>query len=199
MFLVLTGVREQSNSVDEECKLTTPVQTDCFDFQFRVRASVTPLVVNCPSFDDTFSSKLLPALEDAMTKGIIPVKALVFTNPHNPLAQCYSRTVLEDCLRFCEQRNLHFISDEVYAMSTIEPDTSSKNLSPFVSILSCDSASVGCSPRRVHAIWSISMEFGSSGIRLVCAHSPPTFWLSRAELISLARSRAARCPSTTRK
>lgn len=122
LFLALTGVRKLSNSVDEECKLTTAVQTDGFDFQFRVRASVTPLVVNCPSFDDTFSSKLLPALEDSIAKATIPVKALVFTNPHNSLGQCYSRTVHEDCLRFCEQRNLHFISDEVYAMSTIEPE-----------------------------------------------------------------------------
>ncbi|OQE22438.1 hypothetical protein PENSTE_c010G05181 [Penicillium steckii] len=146
-----------------------------FDFQFRVRASVTPIVVNCPSFDDTFSSKLLPALEDSIANATIPVKALVFTNPHNPLGQCYPRAVLEDCLLFCEQRNLHFISDEVYAMSTIEPNMSSKELSPFVSILSCDPVSVGCSPRRIHAIWSISKDFGSSGIRLGCTvsqHNP---------------------------
>lgn len=132
---------------------------------------MTPLVVNCPSFDETFSSKLLPALEDALAKATVPVKALVFTNPHNPLAQCYPRTVLEDCLRFCEQHNLHFISDEVYALSTIEPGMSGQGLSPFVSILSCDPTSIGCSPSRVHAIWSISKDFGSSGVRLVCAYS----------------------------
>jgi aspartate/methionine/tyrosine aminotransferase len=194
LFLVPTGVRELSNLFDQECALTTPVRTDGFDFQFRVRASVTPLVVNCPSFDETFSSKLLPELEDAVANATIPVKALVFTNPHNPLAQCYPRTVLEDCLRFCEQRNLHFISDEVYAMSTIEPDMSSKSLSPFVSILSCDPASIGCSPRRVHAIWSISKDFGSSGIRLVCS-----FWSSHTNSVGLTRSRAARCLNTTRR
>lgn len=157
---------------------------------------MTPIVVNCPSFDDTFSSKLLPALEDSIANATIPVKALVFTNPHNPLGQCYPRAVLEDCLLFCEQRNLHFISDEVYAMSTIEPNMSSKELSPFVSILSCDPVSVGCSPRRIHAIWSISKDFGSSGIRLVCSHSPPHFLII---LRSLTRSRAVRCPNTTRK
>ncbi|KAF3396055.1 1-aminocyclopropane-1-carboxylate synthase 6 [Penicillium rolfsii] len=146
-----------------------------FDFQFRVRASVTPLVVNCPSLDETFSSNLLPALEDAVRKATIPVKALVFTNPHNPLAQCYPRKVLQDCLRFCEQQNLHFISDEVYAMSTIEPGMNRQGLSPFVSILSCDPASTACSPSRVHAIWSISKDFGSSGVRLGCTvsqHNP---------------------------
>lgn len=183
-----------SNLFDQKYALTTAVRTDGFDFQFRVRASVTPLVVNCPSFEETFSSALLPALENAVANATIPVKALVFTNPHNPLAQCYPRTVLEDCLRFCEQQNLHFISDEVYAMSTIEPDMSSKGLPPFVSILSCDAASIGCSPRRVHAIWSISKDFGSSGIRLVCS-----FWSSPTISVGLTRSRAVRCLNTTQR
>ncbi|QYS97979.1 hypothetical protein H0G86_005180 [Trichoderma simmonsii] len=141
-----------------------------FDFQFRVRASVIPVLVNCRSFGTALSSKLLQGLKKAIDESKVPIRGLVMTNPNNPFGQCYPREVLEECLRFCEQHNIHYISDEVYAMSTFEsPD--SKDLPPFTSVLSMDLATVGCSPSRVHVIWSISKDFGSSGIRLGCTIS----------------------------
>jgi aspartate/methionine/tyrosine aminotransferase len=140
--------------------------SDGFDFQFRVRASVTPLPVNCSSFARTFSLDLLVALDEAIENATSPVKALVLTNPHNPFAQCYPRAVIEACLQFCERHDLHLISDEVYALSIFD-SADSKGLPPFVSALSLEPASLDCAPHRVHVIWSISKDFGSSGIRLV--------------------------------
>ncbi len=69
------------------------------------------------------------------------------TNPHNPFARCYPLRVLEECLRFCERRGLHYVSDEVYALSRVgrapPPDgveksgTTSIHTAPaFMSILS---------------------------------------------------------------
>ncbi|GIK07526.1 hypothetical protein Aspvir_003192 [Aspergillus viridinutans] len=145
-----------------------------FDFQFRVRASVTPLPVNCSSFARTFSLDLLVALEEAIENATSPVKALVLTNPHNPFAQCYPREVIEACLQFCERHDLHLISDEVYALSIFD-SADSKGLPPFVSALSLNPVALDCAPHRVHVIWSISKDFGSSGIRLGCTvsqHNP---------------------------
>ncbi|KAL5364141.1 PLP-dependent transferase [Aspergillus floccosus] len=145
-----------------------------FDFQFRVRASVTPVLVNCPDFKSTLTTELIPALQTAVEQATCPVRALVLTNPHNPFGQCYPREVLEACLKFCEEHKIHYISDEVYALSTID-SADSDDLTPFISALSLDPSAVGCSPGRVHVIWSISKDFGSSGIRLGCTisqHNP---------------------------
>ncbi|KAI1934458.1 hypothetical protein LOZ66_005926 [Ophidiomyces ophidiicola] len=141
-----------------------------FDFQFRVRPFVKPILVNTESFDNTLSADLLPALEAALKQADCPVRALVLTNPHNPFSQCYPRSVLEACLRFCEEQNIHYISDEVYAMSTFNIGTSNP-LPTFVSALSLDAEKIGCAAQRIHTIWSISKDFGSSGIRLGCTIS----------------------------
>ncbi|KAF2122846.1 1-aminocyclopropane-1-carboxylate synthase 7 [Lophiotrema nucula] len=140
-----------------------------FDFGMRVRSSVTPVLVPLPSFHSNFNSdELLKALQIAMENATCPVKALMITNPHNPLALCYARSVIEDCLRFCREKNLHFISDEVYALSTFKnPDI--RDPVPFSSVLSLDLEKVGADPSRVHMVWSLSKDFGQSGFRVGCA------------------------------
>ena len=47
------------------------------------------------------------------------VRALVLTNPHNPFGICYTAEVLQSCIDFCAKRNIHYISDEVYALSVV--------------------------------------------------------------------------------
>ena len=79
-------------------------------------------------------------------------------------------------MQFCQAHDLHLISDEVYALSSFK---SSSTLPPFVSALSLlDSLPEtdiegrhkhkdGFNPARVHVIWSMSKDFGCSGIRMV--------------------------------
>ena len=99
-------------------------------------------------------------------------------NPHNPLGQsfprcplaasvltllpptepgfCYSRETLLAYCRFVEKRNLHLISDEIYALSTFS-SPSSPDAQSFVSILSLDVLKeAGCCPSRVHAVYGAS-------------------------------------------
>jgi aspartate/methionine/tyrosine aminotransferase len=137
-----------------------------FDFGLQARSSVTPVLVTLPSFQSNFSDDLLPALQHAIDNATCPVKALMITNPHNPLALCYPREVLEQCLRFCKDRDIHFISDEVYALSRFD-NPEIKDPTPFVSVLSLDLEKIGCDPSRVHMVWSMSKDFGQSGFRLV--------------------------------
>lgn len=63
------------------------------------------------------------------------VRALVITNPHNPFGKCYSAQVLKSCVDFCKARNLHYISDEVYALS-VAPVNESPGEAGFISALS---------------------------------------------------------------
>lgn len=44
----------------------------------------------------------------------------ILCNPQNPLGRTYSRDTLLAYARFCEERDLHLVSDEIYAMSVYE-------------------------------------------------------------------------------
>ncbi|KAF2446658.1 PLP-dependent transferase [Karstenula rhodostoma CBS 690.94] len=138
-----------------------------FDFGLRARVSVTPVLVSVPTLDAGLTSALIPALEEALKTSTCSVKALMITNPHNPLALCYPKTVLENCLRFCQKHKIHFISDEVYALS-IFPNPEMPTPIPFTSVLSLDLVEMGVDTSRVHMVWSLSKDLGQSGFRMGC-------------------------------
>ncbi|CAD6592041.1 MAG: hypothetical protein ASARMPRED_005950 [Alectoria sarmentosa] len=97
------------------------------------------------------------------------IKALILTNPHNPLGQCYPERVLEECLRFCQRRNIHLISEEIFALSTFNPSrVDLPEPRRFVSMLAVDPTALGCDPGRVHVVWSMSKDFAAAGIKLGC-------------------------------
>ncbi|KAI0455771.1 putative ACC synthase [Xylaria acuta] len=146
------------------------VPTPCwngFDWLLNVRSSVKPVFVPIDSLGDVFTSKVIVALEDALSKSPIPIKGLLFTNPQNPLGQCYPTELIAGIVRFCVERKLHFISDEIYGMS-IFPNPDIPHPVPFVSILNIDIQGMGCDLSRVHMIWSTSKDLGSSGLRVGC-------------------------------
>ncbi|CBF74597.1 hypothetical protein AN4153.2 [Aspergillus nidulans FGSC A4] len=94
------------------------------------------------------------------------IKAVVFTNPNNPLGRCFAPSVLRECLAFCAEKALHCISDEVYALSSF---SSSAPFPRFTSILSLlDDTLPATFASRVHVIWSASKDFGCNGLRLGC-------------------------------
>lgn len=107
------------------------------------------------------------AYTDALTSSERRIKAVLFCNPHNPRGDLYPRKHIEALLLFCQTYGLHFISDEIYGLSTFQ-DGGSDNGKGFVSVLQCDLAALGVEPALVHMIYSISKDMGSSGLRLVC-------------------------------
>ncbi|EEH33262.2 hypothetical protein PAAG_04315 [Paracoccidioides lutzii Pb01] len=135
--------------------------------KFRARSSVRPVLVNAGKFANNFTMQLIPALEDAMDKATCKIKALMITNPHNLFGQCYPLEVLEACLIFCQQRGLHFISDEGYGMTSFSI-ADNFDPEPFISALALDTELLQCDRSRIHTIWSISKDFGASGFRVGC-------------------------------
>lgn len=105
------------------------------------------------------------------------VRALIVTNPHNPFAQCYHATDLREAIVFCQTHGLHYISDELYAMSDLQRKQGydGNRGVPFASALRLTHQSPELeaqklhtlSPSKIHIIWSLSKDFGSSGLRLV--------------------------------
>lgn len=133
------------------------------------------IVANTPSFALTLTSALITALTYAFSSAPDPkrIKALVLTNPHNPFGQCYPAAVLRECQQFCRAHTLHFISDEVYAMSEFERSAEQPAVQ-FVSALALEEstrfpseAAEKVDRSRVHVVWSVSKDFGSSGISMV--------------------------------
>lgn len=121
------------------------------------------------SVSNTFSTKVLSDLRDALDKSPQTIRALVLTNPHNPFGQCYPLDVLEACAQFCQDRDIHLISDEVYALSRFDTKNEiNPKRPPFVSALHLDLSRLGVDGGRVHVVWSTSKDFGSSGFRMVC-------------------------------
>lgn len=105
------------------------------------------------------------------------MKAILVCNPHNPLGQCYPKTTLAALLQFCQKNNLHYISDEVYALSVHAPGSicdgnieegrlhDQTTMQAFTSILSVEPPN-----ETVHVIYSLSKDFGCSGLRMVSVY-----------------------------
>jgi aspartate/methionine/tyrosine aminotransferase len=94
------------------------------------------------------------------------VRAVMLCHPHNPLGRCYPRSAIIDLMKMCQARQMHLISDEIYALSVwnnqIDTDVP---LIPFESILSIDPAGL-IDADLVHVLWGMSKDFGANGLRV---------------------------------
>lgn len=146
--------------------ITRALSIGGIEFTIKNRSSVVPIAVNAPDISLAVTDALLPALETAIESATCQVKAMLISNPHNPLGQCYPKSVLEGFVRFCNKHKIHLISDEIYAMTAFKTDDLI-NPVPFTSILSIDIANLGCDLSLIHTIWSTSKDFGVNGVRMV--------------------------------
>jgi aspartate/methionine/tyrosine aminotransferase len=129
----------------------------------------------------TNAEDLIQHYSQAMMNATCPIRGLIVCNPHNPLGQIYPTTWLEALLQFCETHNIHFISDEIYALSTFgairciqdvsETEVVFGRETKFTSVLAMDLKRLQVNSARVHVSYSVSKDLGSSGIRLVCPNS----------------------------
>lgn len=116
--------------------------------------------------EQALSFDMVQILEETLAATKTPVRALIISNPHNPLGRCYSRETLLKIAGFCSNNKIHLISDEVFALSVF----SSKDLpdaTNFTSVLALDQKII---PQdSVHVVWSVSKDLGLGGARLVCS------------------------------
>ncbi|KAL8653466.1 MAG: hypothetical protein Q9210_002072, partial [Variospora velana] len=80
---------------------------------------------------------------------------------------------LKAYMRFCQRHNIHFISDEVYAMS-IYRTPSNASAVPFTSVLAIDTSNL-IDANLVHVLYGVSKDFSSNGLRagvLLSQHNP---------------------------
>lgn len=67
------------------------------------------------------------------------------------VGRCYPRKVLEKYMEFCHDKQIHLISDEIYALSVHTEGVGE----PFTSVLSIETKNL-IEPGLVHVVWGMS-------------------------------------------
>ena len=125
-----------------------------------------------PNIDPT-SASAVSAYESALHSSNAAgttIRAILISNPHNPLGRPYSPAFLTGILSLCAKYNLHLISDEVYSKSHF-PSTDIPHPPPFQSILSFKLEEY-IDPALVHVIYAMSKDFCANGTRVGALISP---------------------------
>ncbi len=94
------------------------------------------------------------ALDRAVAGAGRPIKALLYTNPDNPLGRVAEAREIEAIVQWADRTKIQVVFDEVYALSVF-------GARPLVSVASLGPA-LG---ERVHVVWAFSKDFGASGLR----------------------------------
>lgn len=140
-----------------------------FEADLTYQNGIRLVLVPTEGFDDRFGAAgadrlvqaYAEAYADASEQGTT-VRAIIISNPCNPVGRCYSRETLIKLAQFCSSKKLHLISDEIYALSAA-PGT--HGLDGFTSALSLSCQEAG-DPSGIHVVSGASKDFGLAGLRL---------------------------------
>jgi aspartate/methionine/tyrosine aminotransferase len=138
--------------------LSTPCY-GMFKVDCSLRSKVKLILVNKTSGTSRplSSDTLKPTVEEyerAYQKAIqegVTVRALLVTNPHNPIGYILTKEELQQLVQFAHKHSIHLIVDEIYMKSLVNPDAK------FTSVLELEEVP---NPEFVHAIWGPSKDFG---------------------------------------
>ncbi|KAK1313306.1 1-aminocyclopropane-1-carboxylate synthase 7 [Acorus calamus] len=126
------------------------------------------LLVPTPYYPGSNGFQITPeALETAYataSSSNIRIKALLLTNPSNPLGTCINRPTLESILDFVTLKGIHLVSDEIYSGSVFSP-------SDFVSIAEILQSRNLKNSKSIHLVYSLSKDLGLPGFRVGVIYS----------------------------
>lgn len=151
--------------------LITAPYYPAFDNDLAVRNGIIPVPVHLHPEKGPLGGHLDAAAAAAAASGH-PIRALLISNPSNPLGTVVPEGELRDMMAWCLENKVHFVSDEIYALSVFGAEGP-----PFVSaeqVVAREAASLPGgedAANLVHVIFGMSKDFCASGLRLGCLHS----------------------------
>eukprot|EP01080_Neovahlkampfia_damariscottae_P007780 gene7780-12254_t len=106
----------------------------------------------------------ISSFQEAYQKFEKKVKCVFLVNPNNPTGQIYTEKNLEEIFKWCDEKNIHVVVDQIYALSVFKKNS-------FV----CASSFYGKISEKfdsmLHIFWGISKDFGLSGFRLAMLYT----------------------------
>ena len=138
-----------------------PAFTNDLGVRCRVRA--------VPVYSSSGDVTMLPSLDDfelaeknALAEGGGTCRALLLTNPNNPLGIIYEPDDYKKCVKWAMDRQIHCISDEVYAGSIYDSEMNI-NTRSFISAAEMVEEHTPYGP---HILTGLSKDFCASGYRV---------------------------------
>ncbi|XP_074577707.1 1-aminocyclopropane-1-carboxylate synthase 6-like isoform X2 [Curcuma longa] len=134
-----------------------------WDRDIKWRTGIELIPVPCRSTDNFNIS--IPALERAynQAKKRVKVRAVIVSNPNNPVGNLIDQETLIGLLDFVTEKNIHLISDEIFAGSTYGNDQ-------FVSVAEILDVE-NFDKSRVHIIYGLSKDLSIPGFRIGVIYS----------------------------
>ncbi|CAO2186016.1 unnamed protein product [Urochloa humidicola] len=143
-----------------------------FDRDLRWRTGVNIVPVHCDSSTGfQVTAGALQAAYAAAEAAGMRVRAVLLTNPSNPLGVTVTRSALETVLDFVTRNNIHLISDEIYSGSVF----SSPDLVSVAELVDSRSragrGAAAAVAGLVHIVYSLSKDLGLPGFRVGVVYS----------------------------